>query len=73
MKPCFKQTRLGDFLKPNFRPYTLADDEDANLVGMRLYGGGPFHRELKPALKIAKKSHFVIRQGDIIRRGSSET
>lgn len=57
---------FGEFLIPNKRPYTLSDDEDANLVGMRLYGGGPFHRELKPANKIRKKSHFVIRSGDII-------
>ncbi len=58
--------RFGEFLRPNMRPYTLAVDEDANLVGMRLYGGGPFHRELKPAMQIAKKSHFVIRVGDVI-------
>jgi type I restriction enzyme S subunit len=57
---------FGEFLKPSLRPYTLRADEDGNLVGMRLYGGGPFHRELKPATKIAKKSHFVIRAGDII-------
>lgn len=55
-----------EFLKPGSRPYELRPEEDANLVGMRLYGKGPFHRELKPALKIAKKSHFVIRAGDVI-------
>jgi type I restriction enzyme, S subunit len=33
---------------------------------MRLYGAGPFHRELKPAMQITKKSHFVIRAGDVI-------
>lgn len=55
-----------EFLRPNSRPYTLAADEDANLVGMRLYGGGPFHRELKPATRIAKKSHFVIKTGDVV-------
>jgi type I restriction enzyme S subunit len=33
---------------------------------MRLYGEGPFHRELKPAMQIAKKSHFVIKSGDVI-------
>ena len=55
-----------EFLRPHTRPYELGAHEDANLVGMRLYGGGPFHRELKPALRIAKKSHFVIRSGDII-------
>ena len=54
------------FLKPNSRPYELAHDEDANLVGMRWYGEGPFHREYKPAMNIAKKSHFVIRTDDII-------
>lgn len=58
--------RFGDILKPVPRPYQLGADEDANLVGMRLYGLGPFHRELKPATKIVKKSHFVIRTGDII-------
>lgn len=54
------------FLKPNSRPYELAPDQDANLVGMRWYGEGPFHREYKLAVNIAKKSHFVIRSGDII-------
>ncbi|HEV2379020.1 MAG TPA: hypothetical protein VG206_04410 [Terriglobia bacterium] len=58
--------RFGDFLHPNSRPYTLGAEEDANLVGMRLYGAGPFHRELKPAMQIAKKTHFVIKLGDII-------
>jgi type I restriction enzyme S subunit len=57
---------FGDFLVPNSRPYTLGAEEDANLVGMRLYGAGPFHRELKSAMKIAKKTHFVINAGDII-------
>ncbi len=55
-----------EILAPNRRPYLLGDNEDANLVGMRLYGGGPFHRQLKPAGQIRKKSHFVIRQGDVI-------
>lgn len=58
--------RFGDFLKINLRPYTLAPDQDANLVGVKWYGEGPFHREYKPALNITKKSHFVIRAGDVI-------
>jgi len=57
---------FGEILTPNRRPYLLGDDEDANLVGMRLYALGPFHRELKPAGQIRKKSHFVIREGDVI-------
>jgi type I restriction enzyme S subunit len=61
-----REVPFAEFLKPNKRPYLLAADEDANLIGMRLYGGGPFHRELKPATKIRKKSHFSIRAGDII-------
>lgn len=60
------RVKFGEFLRPNRRPYTLGPEEDANLVGMRLYGAGPFHRELKPAMQIAKKSHFLIRAGDII-------
>lgn len=55
-----------EIMRPNQRPYLLAPDEDANLVGMRLYGEGPFHRELKPAMSIVKKSHFLIREGDVI-------
>lgn len=55
-----------DFLIPNKRPYQLGESEDANLVGMRLYGEGPFHRELKTASNILKKSHFVIREKDVI-------
>jgi len=57
---------FGEVMTPNRRPYLLGDDEDANLVGMRLYAHGPFHRELKPAGQIRKKSHFVIREGDVI-------
>jgi type I restriction enzyme, S subunit len=55
-----------EFLQPNSRPYNLAADQNANLVGMRWYGGGPFHRELKLAHKIQKKSHFVIKSNDVI-------
>lgn len=66
MSERWTRVKFGEFLRPNTRPYTLAADEDANLVGMRLYGKGPFHRELKSALRIAKKSHFIIRSGDVI-------
>lgn len=66
MSKAWPKVRFGDFLKPNLRPYMLGPEEDANLVGMRLYGAGPFHRELKPAMQIAKKSHFMIRAGDVI-------
>jgi len=62
----WRRATFGEFLTPNSRPYTLGSDEDANLVGMRLYGGGPFHRELKSAMQIAKKSHFIIRAGDVL-------
>lgn len=62
----FQRASFREFLIPNSRPYTLGPTEDANLVGMRLYGAGPFHRELKLAMRIAKKSHFVIRAGDVI-------
>lgn len=66
MSGTWKTLQFGEFLKPNLRPFLLAPDQDANLVGMRWYGEGPFHRELKLATKIAKKSHFVIRAGDVI-------
>ncbi len=64
--PPAERISFRELVRPNSRPYTLGDDQDANLVGMRWYGEGPFHRELKPALQIAKKSHFVIRAGDVI-------
>ena len=66
MRAGWKEFTFAGFLKPNQRPYTLGATEDANLVGVRWYGEGPFHRELKPAIKIAKKSHFRIQQGDVI-------
>jgi type I restriction enzyme S subunit len=66
MSTPWPNTPFGEFLKLNTRPYTLGPEEDANLVGMRWYGDGPFHRELKSAMKIAKKTHFVIKTGDII-------
>jgi len=58
--------RFGDVLTDNRRPYVLGPTENADLVGMRLYGLGPFHREYKLASKIRKKSHFVVREGDVI-------
>lgn len=66
MNKKWPKAKFGDFLRPNSRPYTLGPEEDANLVGMRLYGEGPFHRELKPAMQITKKTHFVINAGDVI-------
>src|SRR4030042_2296311 len=66
MSAKWPRARFSEFLVPNRRPYQLGVDQDANLVGMRLYGLGPFHRECKVATKIAKKSHFVIKAGDII-------
>lgn len=62
----WRSVKFGDVLVPNRRPYELGPAEDADLVGMRWYGFGPFHRERKPAIRIQKKSHFVIRSGDII-------
>jgi len=66
MSAKWPRARFSEFLVPNRRPYQLGVDQDANLVGMRLYGLGPFHREYKVATKIAKKSHFVIKAGDIV-------
>jgi type I restriction enzyme S subunit len=66
MSATWPKVRLGEIMRRNSRPYTLGADEDANLVGMRLYGEGPFHRELKPAIRIAKKSHFIIKTSDVI-------
>jgi type I restriction enzyme S subunit len=66
MRAGWQSLRFDEFLKPNVRPYLLGSSEDANLVGMRWYGEGPFHRELKAAMKIAKKTHFQIKAGDVI-------
>ena len=60
------RVKFSELMRPNSRPCTLAPDQDANLVGMRWYGHGPFHRELKSAMRILKKSHFRIRSGDVI-------
>lgn len=60
------RVRFSEFLQPSSRPYTLADDQNADLVGMRWYGEGPFHREHKEAHRIRKKSHFLIKSGDVI-------
>lgn len=58
--------RFVEVMRPNRRPYELGPTEDADLVGMRLYGHGPFHRERKLASQILKKSHFLIRENDVI-------
>lgn len=62
----FPTVKFGQFMTPNKRPYLLGPDEDADLLGMRLYGQGPFHREHKIASRIRKKSHFRVRAGDVI-------
>lgn len=64
--PTAERVSFREFMRPNLRPHTLGDDQDADLVGMRWYGEGAFHRELKPALQITKKSHFIIHTGDVI-------
>jgi len=61
-----QRVKFSEILRPNSRPYTLASDQNANLVGMRWYGHGPFHREEKSAMRILKKTHFQIREGDVI-------
>jgi type I restriction enzyme S subunit len=61
-----RRVKFSELMRPNSRPYTLAPDQDADLVGMRWYGFGPFHREGKAAMRILKKSHFQIRAGDVI-------
>ena len=66
MMPSPLRVPFREIMHPNSRPVTLGDDQDANLVGMRWYGEGPFHRELKPAMQIAKKSHFLIKAGDVV-------
>ena len=66
MTAAVRRVPFREIMRPNCRPYTLAADQDAKLVGMRLYGEGPFFRELKPALQIVKKTHFVIKSGDVI-------
>jgi type I restriction enzyme, S subunit len=66
MTEAMPRVKFSELMRPNSRPYMLAPDQDANLVGMRLYGQGPFHRELKSAMRILKKTHFQIRTGDVI-------
>lgn len=62
----YPKVEFSEILTPNKRPYMLGPAEDANLVGVRWYGEGPFHRERKPAIKVRKKSHFIIQAGDVI-------
>ena len=62
----WRQIQFSDVMTMNRRPYLLGPTEDAELVGMRLYGLGPFHRESKPSYRIRKKTHFVIKEGDVI-------
>ena len=57
---------FSDVMAINRRPYLLGPTEDADLVGMRWYGLGPFHRETKPAHRIQKKSHYTVRHGDVV-------
>jgi hypothetical protein len=58
--------KFGDVMKPNRRPFVLGPAQDADLIGVRWYGEGAFHREKKEAMKIQKKDHFVVRKGDVV-------
>lgn len=62
----WRAVKFGDVLTPNRRPITLGPTQDADLIGVRWYGEGAFHREKKEALKIQKKDHFVVRAGDVV-------
>ncbi len=58
--------KFGEVMTPNRRPVVLGPTQDADLIGVRWYGEGAFHREKKEALKIQKKAHFVVRVGDVV-------
>lgn len=66
MSDPWKSTKLSEVMNPIQRTESIDPLKQYRLLGIRLDGGGPFHRETKPGSQIAAKSLSKVRQGDFI-------
>jgi len=62
----WKTTTLSEVLVPVSRPEVIDPTKEYPLLGIRLDGGGPFHRETKLGSGIAARTLFKVRTGDFI-------
>ena len=66
MKNDWKTTKLSEVLAPVSRREVIDPTKEYPLLGIRLDGGGPFHRETKLGSGIAARTLFKVRTGDFI-------
>jgi type I restriction enzyme S subunit len=66
MKNNWSSIRLSDVLKPVSRRISVHPTEEYQLLGIRLDGGGIFHRETKPGSQISATTLFRVKAGDFI-------
>jgi type I restriction enzyme, S subunit len=57
---------FGDFLEPIDRRFTLIENQEYRLCGVRWYGNGVFIREIKFGRDVKLKGKNIIRTGDVI-------
>jgi type I restriction enzyme S subunit len=61
-----KQVRLAEVLAPVRRREEVEAGKEYRLLGVRLDGGGPFHRETKAGSEISAKYLYRVSAGDFI-------
>ncbi len=59
-------SHFGSFLTPIDRSFSVVDDEEYHLCGVRWYGNGAFIRETKLGKEIKIKGKHLIEEGDVI-------
>jgi len=57
---------FASFLTPINRSFSVDDEEEYRLCGVRWYGNGAFIRETKPGKEIKIKGKHLIKEGDVI-------
>ena len=62
----WRPRRLGDVLTPVMRSETVDQTKEYRLLGVRLDGGGPFHRETKLGAQTAASKLSQVQAGDFI-------
>ena len=66
MNAVLKPTKILEVLEPISRPVAVDPLKEYPLLGIRLDGGGVFHRETKLGSQIAATTLFQVKTGDFI-------
>ncbi len=66
MNNCWTLTKLSELLRPVLRPERVDPMKEYRLLGVRLNGAGPFHRETIQGSQSAATTLYKVKSGDFI-------